>query len=95
MKLNLNCPRLTVFRSNMHIETQIVDDKIGKTILSMSDREISHGSKTEKASLVGEKIAKLALEKKINKIVFDRRGYQYHGRVKALAEGARRGGLKF
>ena len=91
-------PRLCVFRSNKHIYAQLIDDTQGKTLLSASDLEIKFKgkkTKTEKAFEVGKLIAKKAQEKKIQKIVFDRGGYKYHGRVKALAEGAREGGLKF
>ena len=92
-----NVPRLCVFRSNKHITTQIIDDDKGRTILNASDIELKKfkGNKTELAKKVGELIAKKAKEKTISKIIFDRGGYKYHGRVKALAEGAREGGLKF
>jgi len=90
-------PRLCVFRSAKHIYAQLIDDEKGKTLAAASDQEIKKGkkSKIEIAKAVGKLIAKKALEKKIEKVVFDRGGYQYHGRVKALAEGAREGGLKF
>lgn len=89
-------PRLVIFRSTTHNYAQIVDDKTGKVIVSSSDLKAkSKGTKTEKAKQVGEDIAKLALEKKVEEIVFDRNCYKYHGRVKALADGAREGGLKF
>ncbi|MBZ9577762.1 50S ribosomal protein L18 [Patescibacteria group bacterium] len=90
-------PRLCVFRSAGHIYVQLIDDEKGKTLASASDLEIKK-KKDKKAALatkVGNLIAKKAIEKKINKVVFDRGGYKYHGRVKALAEGAREGGLKF
>jgi large subunit ribosomal protein L18 len=94
---NLGIPRLTVFRSNQHIWTQIIDDKHGKTLVATSTKTLKDvkGTKSEKAALVGQEIAKLALTKKIINIRFDRGLYRYHGRVKALADGARSGGLKF
>lgn len=89
--------RLTVFRSNMHIYAQIIDDKIAKVVLAVSENNLKEvlKSKIEKAHAVGIKIAEMAKEKKISEIVFDKGAYKYHGRVKALAEGARKGGLKF
>lgn len=81
-------PRLSVFRSNKRIYAQLVDDSKGETLLSANSVKIP-------AFKVGETLAKKALEKGINEVVFDRGGYKYHGRVKALAEGARQGGLKF
>lgn len=89
-------PRLVVFRSLMHVYAQLIDDESGKTLLSTSDlKGKSKGKKTDSAKNAGMKIAELAKEKKISSVVFDRNGYKYHGRVKALAEGAREGGLKF
>lgn len=88
-------PRLTVSRSNQHIYAQVIDDVAGVTLVSASDMAIKTGTNTEKATQVGKEIAKLAIAKKINKIVFDRNGIRYHGRVKAVAEGAREGGLEF
>jgi large subunit ribosomal protein L18 len=91
-------PRLCVFRSLKHIYAQIVDDTEGKTLVSASDLELKEKKgmkKVEIAREVGKLIAKKALEKKIEKVSFDRSGYKYHGRVKALAEGAREGGLRF
>lgn len=91
-------PRMVVFRSNKYIYAQLVNDDEGKTLLGISEKDLAKevkGSKTERAKLVGEKIAKVAIDKKIKEIVFDRSGYKYHGRVKALAEGARSKGLKF
>lgn len=90
-------PRLCVFRSHQHIYAQLVDDDKGKTIDSASSRELkkSKKKKAEQAKEVGQLIAQKALAKKIEKVVFDRGGYKYHGRVKAVAEGARAGGLKF
>lgn len=94
--------RLVVFRSNKHIYAQIVDDLEQKTITGTSslakavlDEAAKVKGKKEKAKLVGKHIAELAKEKNITTVVFDRAGYLYHGRIKALAEGAREGGLKF
>ncbi len=91
------CPRLVVFRSNKHIEAQIIDDVKGSTLVSASSVQLklSNGSNVEGAKVVGAKIAELAKAKKIKKVVFDRGGYIYHGRVAALADAAREGGLKF
>ena len=91
-------PRLCVFRSAKHIYGQLIDDEKSQTLVSASDLElrIKKGkTKVEKAKEVGKLIAKKAQKLKIEKVVFDRGGYKYHGRVKALAEGAREGGLKF
>ncbi len=91
-------PRLSVFRSNKHIYCQLINDEKGHTIISASDRELKNSkakNKIEIAFEVGKLIAKKAKKLGIEKIVFDRGGYKYHGRVKALAEGAREGGLKF
>jgi len=94
-------PRLNVFRSLQHIYAQVIDDTVGHTLAAAStvDGEIRAGAegrnKTDEAKLVGELVAKRALEKGIQQVVFDRGGYRYHGRVKALAEGARAGGLQF
>ena len=94
-------PRLCVFRSLDHIYAQIIDDSQGHTLTSAStlDPEMKDGAvgkvKAAKAELVGSLVAKRALSKGINQVVFDRGGYKYHGRVKALAEAARREGLKF
>jgi len=90
-------PRLCVFRSNKHIYGQLIDDEKGKTLLIASDLEIKKVKvkKIDIAQQVGQLLAKKAIDKKIEKIIFDRGGYKYHGRVKALAEGARQGGLKF
>jgi large subunit ribosomal protein L18 len=92
--------RLSVHRSNNHIYAQIIDDKKGETLVTYSDSKLKFtedkkGTKSERAFMVGKKLAELALKKKVSKVVFDRGGYKYHGRVKALAEGAREGGLKF
>jgi len=94
-------PRLNVFRSLRHIYAQVIDDTASRTMLSAStlDDEIAQQlgklNKMEQAKLVGEILAKRALEKGVKQVVFDRGGYKYHGRVKALAEGARAGGLQF
>jgi len=93
-------PRLCVFRSNNHIYAQLIDDQRGVVISAASDKEIKKdkGSKKRKMELAfetGKLIAQKAKKRKIERIVFDRAGYKYHGRVKALAEGARKGGLKF
>ncbi len=89
-------PRLSVFRSHRVIYAQVIDDEKGKTLVAANEKEMkAKGTKIEKAALVGEALAKKALVKKIKTVVFDRGHYQYHGRVKALAEGARKGGLKF
>lgn len=91
------CPRLSVYRSLKHIQAQLIDDVVGKTLIAVSDQEIKAGAKmtkTEVAQKVGENLAKKAAEKKIGTAVFDRNRFRYHGRVKALAEGARAGGLK-
>ncbi len=94
-------PRLCVFRSNKHIYAQIIDDTIGHTLVSASTLDPELREKLQKtwnkeaAREVGKLIARRALEKGIKKVVFDRGGYKYHGRVKELAEGAREGGLVF
>lgn len=88
-------PRLAVFRSNKYIYAQLIDDTSNKTMFSASDLGISGKTKTERAKAVGAKIAKSAKDKKITDAVFDRGGFLFAGRVKALAEGAREGGLKF
>lgn len=88
-------PRLSVYKSSQHIYGQVIDDDTQKTVAAFSDLKVKEGKKTEKAAKVGEELAKLAIAKKIKKVVFDRNGFKYHGRVKALAEGARKGGLEF
>jgi large subunit ribosomal protein L18 len=101
-------PRLSVFRSLNYIYVQIIDDANGEILMSVDSRKIpalkgrglaSGGKKAknniETAGKVGEEIARLAAAKKISRVVFDKRGYKYHGKVKALADGARKGGLKF
>ena len=91
-------PRLCVFRSENHIYAQIIDDVAGNTLVSASSVEKGFegkGGNVEAAKTIGAAIAERALQKGIEEVVFDRGGYIYHGRVKALAEGAREGGLKF
>jgi large subunit ribosomal protein L18 len=93
-------PRLSVFRSLENIYAQLIDDEKSKTLVSANSLEVKKEKgkkiiKLDEASLVGKNIAKRALEKDIKKCVFDRGGYKYHGRIKAVAEGAREGGLKF
>jgi large subunit ribosomal protein L18 len=88
-------PRLHVFKSSQHIYAQLIDDSKGVTLASSSDLAIKSGTKTERATKVGEEVAKKALTKKVKAIVFDRGGFKYHGRVAALADGARKGGLEF
>ena len=92
-----SCPRLNVFRSNAHIHAQIIDDEKGNTLVACSSVEmkLENGGNIEAAGTVGKEIARRALEKGIENVVFDRGGYIYHGRVKALAEAAREAGLKF
>jgi len=91
-----NRPRLLVFRSNSEISALIIDFLSGKVLASASSfKNDQKQNKTLKAKTVGEEIGKKALEKKIVQVVFDRRGYKYHGRVAALADGARAAGLKF
>ncbi len=92
--------RLSVFRSNQHIYAQVIDDTAGKTVVSASTmddalRGVKSGSDVNVAREVGKLIAERAKKADISKVVFDRGGYVYHGRVKALAEGAREGGLDF
>ena len=93
------CPRLNVYRSTSHIYAQVIDDSCGKTLASSStmakDVDVKGKTKTEAATIVGEAVAKKAMAKGIERVVFDRGGYLYTGRVKALAEGARSAGLKF
>lgn len=93
-------PRLRVFRSNKHIYAQIIDDSAGRTLVSMStmDKSFEAGEdkdKTEVAKLVGEQLATKAKDAGIKQVIFDRGGAVYHGRVKSLSEGARKGGLEF
>lgn len=91
------CPRLNVFRSSSHIHAQIIDDVNGVTLVAASsvDMKLANGGNVEAATQVGKEIAARAKAKKIKNVVFDRGGYIYHGRVKALAEAAREAGLEF
>lgn len=95
-------PRLCVFRSNQHIYAQLINDENAKVLISVSDKDVKAKNdpkgapkKSDMAKEVGKLIAKQAIENKIEKVVFDRGGFIFHGRIKALAEGAREGGLKF
>ena len=89
-------PRLSVFRANKHIYAQLIDDNSGKTLASASSLGVkAKGKKSDIAKEVGKAVATQALSKNIKTVKFDRGGYAYHGRVKALAEGAREGGLEF
>ncbi|MFH1535848.1 MAG: 50S ribosomal protein L18 [Patescibacteria group bacterium] len=88
-------PRLVVFRSSKHIFAQLINDQEGKTLVSGSDFKMVKETKSKKAYAVGKDVAAKALKLKIKKIVFDRGGFLYHGRVTELAEGAREGGLEF
>lgn len=98
---NSERPRLSIYRSNENIYAQIIDDTNSQTLISCStlDRSmklaISKSRTCDASRLVGEKLAELSLKKNITKIVFDRRSYLYHGRIQALADGARAGGLQF
>ncbi|MEP6616523.1 MAG: 50S ribosomal protein L18 [Ginsengibacter sp.] len=92
-------PRLSVFRSNKDVYVQLINDENGTTIAAASSKEkdivAQTGNKVEKSKLVGASVAKKAIELGIKQVVFDRGGYLYHGRVKAVADGAREGGLEF
>lgn len=88
-------PRLSVFKSNKHISVQLIDDESGKTLASVHSRDVKGKGTMEKSVKVGEEIAKKAVALKVTKIVFDRGGFIYTGSVKALADGARAGGLQF
>lgn len=95
-------PRLSVFRSNKHIYAQVIDDTAGKTLAAVSTKSkafaeaaAKDGKKVGASKTVGKLLARIALEKGVTKVVFDRGGYIYHGRITALAEGAREGGLQF
>ena len=88
-------PRMSVFRSNKQIYVQVIDDMAGRTLVAASARGMEAMPKCEQAAKVGELIAKKAVEAGISKVVFDRNGYLYHGRVKELADAARKGGLNF
>lgn len=88
-------PRMTVFRSSSHIYVQLIDDTRSITLATASDIKSKKGTNTENAEKVGKEIAKLAKEKGITSVVFDRNGYKYTGRIKVLAESAREAGLNF
>jgi large subunit ribosomal protein L18 len=88
-------PRLTVFRSNKFIYAQVINDTLGKTLAEASDVKTTKGTKTERAKEVGRAIAANAIKAKIKKVVFDRNGFKYTGRVKLVADEARTGGLEF
>ena len=88
-------PRLCVFRSNKNISCQVIDDETGTTLASASSLKIQNGGNIEGAKVVGKEIAEACKKAKITKVVFDRGGYLYHGRVEALAEAARENGLEF
>jgi large subunit ribosomal protein L18 len=91
------CPRLSVYRSNSHINAQLIDDVKGVTLAASSSQalKLEHGNNIAAATKVGTDLAQKALEKGISAVVFDRSGYLYHGRIKALADAARAAGLKF
>lgn len=99
IKGSAKIPRVSVFRSNRHLFVQLIDDATGKTIASSvvrpAKKTTMKGTKTELAGKIGEILAEKAKEAGISKVVLDRGGYKYHGRVKSLAEGLRRGGLQF
>jgi large subunit ribosomal protein L18 len=88
-------PRLVVFRSLKHIYAQLVDDTANRTLATVSDLGIEQGKKGERATEVGKLIAERAKSAGVTRVVFDRAGYRYHGRIKAVADGARKGGLEF
>ena len=88
-------PRLCVFKSGKHVYAQLIDDHNGEVLVAVSDMKIKKGKKVEHSLEVGKLIAKEAIAKKIEKVVFDRGGFVFHGRIKAVADGAREGGLKF
>ena len=98
LKRTADRPRLSVFRTHKHIYAQVIDDASGKTLASASTRDkgfSAEGGKTAEATAVGKLVATRAKEKGVSKVVFDRNGYLYHGRIKALADGAREAGLQF
>jgi len=91
-------PRLCAFRSNQHIYAQLINDENAKVLISVSDKDVKTkkgDKKSDVAKEVGKLIAKKAIDAKVEKVIFDRGGFIFHGRIKALAEGAREGGLKF
>jgi len=101
VKGTLERPRLSVYRSNENIYAQIIDDNTANTLVSCStlDRDIKlniqNGRTCDASNLIGQKLAELSLKQNVSKVVFDRNRYLYHGRIKALADGARSGGLQF
>jgi len=95
IKGTAECPRLTVFRSNKFIYAQVIDDATGKTLAQASDAKITKGKKTDRAKEVGRMIGQVCLKAKITKVVFDRNGFKYTGRIKLVADEARTAGLKF
>lgn len=95
LKARSQRPRLSVFISNKHIYAQIIDDKLGETLVWATDKEFGGGKTMELAKKIGAEIAKKAKGKKIKEVVFDRGNYKYHGRIEALAQTAREGGLSF
>ena len=93
--VGVGVPRLSVFRSSKYVWAQLIDDGKGETVVAVGSKNVKEkGTKAEKAYLVGKMIAERAKKMKIDRVVFDRGGFKYHGRVKALCEGAREGGLK-
>ena len=90
-----DCPRLSVFKSNKFIYAQMIDDGSGKTLAQASDIKVTKGTKTARAKDIGKKIAEAAKGLKISKVVFDRNGFKYTGRIKTVADEARAGGLQF
>jgi large subunit ribosomal protein L18 len=89
-------PRLSIYRSLRSISAQLIDDQAQRTLLGVHERELEQkGTKTERARALGVLLAKKAMDQQITSVVFDRGGWQYHGRVRAFAEGAREGGLQF
>jgi large subunit ribosomal protein L18 len=99
VKGTAECPRLSVFRSNKQIYVQLIDDIAGQTLLAAStaakEMQDTKGKKVEMAKAIGKALAEKAIQAGYKSVIFDRSGYLYHGRVKALAEGAREGGLQF
>ena len=91
----IECPRFSVFRSNKYIYAQLIDDANERTLISASDIKLDKGTKAERAAKVGTTLATSARAKGMEKVVFDRSGFKYAGRIKTLAESARAGGLKF
>lgn len=98
VRMKANRPRLSVFRSNKYMYAQIIDDTKGETVVSVREKEVAgekQVKRVQRASLLGKLLAEKAKKKKILEVVFDRGNFSYHGRVKALADGAREGGLRF